>query len=127
MKKCDSKVGDCVLVRQQKRDKLTPYFSEVPYTVIRRHPSRLTAQNKNGHSITRNVSHFKPIQIDNADDTDDDYECPTVTTNNNTSNDSRNNDVNVDEPIVRRSSRSARKSERYGHPISRTISCKRGK
>ena len=111
--KCDIKVGDCVLVRQQKRDKLTPYFSEVPYTV-----SRITAQNKNGHSITRNISHFKPIQMDNTGDTDDNYECPTVITNNNT---------NIDEPIVRRSSGSTRIPERCGHPISWTISFKKGK
>ena len=82
MKKCDIKVGDCVLVRQ-KRDKLT-----------HRCHSCITAQNKNGHSITRNVSHFKPIQIDNTGDTDDDYKCPTVITNN---NDSRNVEIDVDQ------------------------------
>ena len=66
------KVGDCVLVRQQRCDKLTPYFNEVPYTVTHRHHSRITARNKNGHSATRNASQFKLIQGNNSGETDDD-------------------------------------------------------
>ena len=70
-KKSAIKVGDCALVRQQRRDKLTPYFNEVPYTVTHRHHSRITARNKNGHTVTRNVSHFKLIR-NNSGETDDD-------------------------------------------------------
>ncbi len=135
----DIKVGDCVLVKQQKRNKLTSYFNEIPYTVTRRHHSRITAQNKNGHTITRNISHFKPIQIDNTNDTDDDNEYPVVDTNknnknnnnnnNNTNNNSTNNNHNnnAHEPIARRSSRNTRRPERYGHPITWTLNSKKGK
>ena len=60
VKKSDIKVGDRVLVKQQKQNKLTSQYSEVPYTITNRQHSRVTARNKYGHIITRNVSHFKP-------------------------------------------------------------------
>ena len=78
-------------------------------------------RNKNGHYITRNVSHFKPVQIDSTCETDDDNTYTNVGTNNNNNNDNnnrRNNDNCTDEPFVRRSTRSTRVPERYGHPIS---------
>ena len=128
-KKSAIKVGDCVLVRQQRRDKLTPYFNEVPYTVTHRHHSRITARNKNGITVTRNVSHFKLIR-NNSGETDDDDEHLTTNNNNynhNNNDNGRNGETHVNEPIVRRSNRSTRAPERYGHPISWTIKNKKGK
>ena len=128
-KKSAIKVGDCVLVRQQRRDKLTPYFNEVPYTVTHRHHSRITARNKNGHTITRNVSHFKLIRNNSGETDDDDEHLMTHNNNNNHNNNDngRNEETHVNEPIVRRSTRSTRAPERYGHPISWTINNKKGK
>ena len=59
------KVGDTVLVRQQKENKLSTKFNSKPYTVTARKGARVTVC-RNGHFITRNVSFFKKI----PDDTD---------------------------------------------------------
>jgi len=54
-------VGDRVLVKQEKRNKLSTRFSTTPYTVISRTGTKITAQNNQNCTITRNVSHFKKI------------------------------------------------------------------
>ena len=59
------KVGDTVLVRQQKENKLSTKFNPKPYTVTARKGARVTVC-RNGHFITRNVSFFKKIP-DNKD------------------------------------------------------------
>ena len=71
-KKSEIKVGDYVLVRQEKKNKLTANFNHEPYKVIKKAGVEITAQRNNGHRITRNVSHFKKIKKP-EDDTDD--EC----------------------------------------------------
>ena len=50
-------VGDRVLVKQEKRNKLSTRFSTTPYTVISRTGTKITA--RNNHRIT--PSHFKKI------------------------------------------------------------------
>ncbi len=66
-------VGDYVLVKQDRQNKLTSRFNDKPYRVIYRNKSRVTAQRDN-HRVTRNVSHFKqiprPTNIQSDDDTD---------------------------------------------------------
>lgn len=57
-KKSKTRVGEHVLVRQQRRNKLTSLYSIHPYTVIDIKDSRDTAQNKK-HSITRIKSFIK--------------------------------------------------------------------
>ena len=70
--------GDLVLVQNQKRNKLTPYYDPNPYTVISKKGSLVTAQ-RSGHQITRNVSFFKKVQKQpntpqqNWDDNEDSY------------------------------------------------------
>ena len=54
-------MGDYVLVRQDKQNKLTLNFNKTPYVVTHETHSRVTARNSNGHTITRNVSQFKQI------------------------------------------------------------------
>ena len=73
----DIKIGDTVLVRQKKRNKLTMKFDPAPYKVIEVKGSMITAI-PNERTITRNVSHFKKIQpsvvtpdADESDITDD--------------------------------------------------------
>ena len=53
-------LGDTVLVRQQKKNKLTPCFDPKPYEIIEIKGSMVTATRK-GHTITRNSSFFKAI------------------------------------------------------------------
>ena len=58
-RKSNIQVGDTVLVRQQKRDKLTTRFSKTPYKVVNRKGTQITAEDSNQHRVTRNVSSFK--------------------------------------------------------------------
>ncbi|KAK7099318.1 hypothetical protein V1264_003469 [Littorina saxatilis] len=62
---CDINPGDHVLVKQKKLNKLSTPYSPLPYVVIKKKGSMLTAQRGN-HSIVRNSSHFKPIQGDHT-------------------------------------------------------------
>jgi transposase InsO family protein len=54
--------GAMVLVRQEKKNKLSTPFSTKPYKVIQVKGSMITVE-RNGHRITRNSSFFKPTQI----------------------------------------------------------------
>lgn len=57
------KPGDQVLVKQQKKNKLTLPFNPKPYKIIRKKGSMITAQ-RGRHEITRNSSYFKALQGD---------------------------------------------------------------
>ena len=59
-KEAEIKVGDTVLVRQPKTNKLSSKFKPHPYQVTTMKGTRVTV-NRNGHFITRNVSHFKKL------------------------------------------------------------------
>ena len=71
-------VGDTVLVRQKKQNKLTSAFSPIHYVITQVKGSMITAKRDN-HYITRNCSFFKHIQITkNKTDRDlgfDDMNC----------------------------------------------------
>ena len=54
---------DAVLVKQQRKNKLTPPFCPTPYEVTARKGSMITA-GRGDHRITRNSSHFKPVTGD---------------------------------------------------------------
>ena len=54
------KVGDQVLVRQRKRNKLTSRFDCRPYKIVAIKGTMTTARRKD-HHITRICSHFKPF------------------------------------------------------------------
>eukprot|EP00112_Aurelia_sp_Birch-Aquarium-sp1_P007113 Seg1776.5 transcript_id=Seg1776.5/GoldUCD/mRNA.D3Y31 product="hypothetical protein" protein_id=Seg1776.5/GoldUCD/D3Y31 len=51
-------VGDTILVRQTKENKLSTRYNPKPYKVVTRRGSRITVL-RNGHFITRNISFFK--------------------------------------------------------------------
>ncbi|KAK3083972.1 hypothetical protein FSP39_006106 [Pinctada imbricata] len=71
------KEGDQVLVKQRKRDKLTPPFHPKPAKVIRRKKSMITV-NHEGKEITRDASHFKPLPTGIcASDNQTPYQSPT--------------------------------------------------
>ena len=50
-------VGDTVLVKQDRTNKLYSRFSKTPYTVVERKGTMITAENADNHRITRNISH----------------------------------------------------------------------
>ncbi len=117
-RKSDIEIGDYVLVRQEKKNKLTANFNPEPYKVIKKTGVEITAQRNNGHKITRNVSHFKKIK--KPEDTDD--ECSDYSEIVPAQTQARNNhqaDRSDDGP--RRSSRNRRPPERYGHEYSSNL------
>ena len=52
--------GDTVLVRQQKRNKLTSYYDPVPYKIVAMNGTMITAERR-GKQIVRNSSFFKKV------------------------------------------------------------------
>ena len=126
-KPCDIKVGDYVLIKQDKQNKLTPRFNEKPLIVVHRNKSRITVEDNDKRKITHNVSHFKriltPSNLENEansepetkqhKDGDDDYD----------NNDAKRTD-NVGERqrlVARRSDRLRREPDRLGVPIPSQI------
>ena len=57
-------IGDTVLVKQQKNNKLTTPYSDKPYIIIKIKGSMITAKRiEDDKTITRNSSHFKTIKM----------------------------------------------------------------
>ena len=78
-KTTDLKIGDTVLIRQPKKNKLTPPFNPKPFTVEARKGTMVTVK-RGSKKITRNISFFKKIDnrvTDSSDDEDDDddFDC----------------------------------------------------
>ena len=94
-------VGDCVLVKQEKRNKLSTRFSTTPYTVISRTGTKITARNSQNYTLTRNVSHFKKIEVHTKDDSETDNEM----------------DGKSKPPIDNRPVRVRHPPMRYGNPL----------
>ena len=63
--------GDSVLLKQEKKSKFSVSSESMPYTVINRHRSRVTAIREDGRTITRNVSFFKKYKAKVENDSDD--------------------------------------------------------
>jgi hypothetical protein len=55
------KVGDSVLVKQEKKDKLTTPFNPTPLKIKEEKGSMITATDGQNKIITRNSSHFKKV------------------------------------------------------------------
>lgn len=112
------KVGDIVLARQQKHNKLSTRFDPVPFQVVRLNGTMVTARRNNKY-ITRNVSHFKvmdtEIQGDDDDAEEEEEEDDLVSSPNSTSNtNTPNNNVNPPQNELRRSTRNRRRVDRFG-------------
>ena len=71
------KVGDVVLIRQPKTNKLSTPFNPHPYKVVARKGSMVTAEH-GSHKVTRNVSFFKKIETTpvTENETDDEADDP---------------------------------------------------
>ena len=120
-KRSDIKIGDCVLVKQEKQNKLTPRFNKTPFVVVERKRSCVTAEDSNKRRITRNVSHFKripklPRPIDSSD-SDDVIDTHDVAFNPADEVIVPNEQQQQQQNIVRRSSRPSRPPVRFGEPI----------
>ena len=122
-KESSIKVGDCVLVRQERRNKLTSNYNSEPYTVTYKNKCEITATNKDGHTVRRNVSHCKRIPRPttsgdgNVSDDSEDYILPSRNSN---SGPPENQNREVDDQLIappRRSERWRRKPDRYGQNI----------
>ncbi|CAC5356773.1 unnamed protein product [Mytilus coruscus] len=59
----DLKIGDTVLVRQDKQNKLSTPYNSNPYKIVERNGTMLTAKRDDGHMITRNSSFYKQVKI----------------------------------------------------------------
>jgi len=119
-KPSDLRVGDYVIVKQNRRNKLTSTFSETPYTVTERNNSKVTARNKQGHTVTRNVSHFKRITMPTAHDNDDvHYETGLIRNSNENHKDNDKDKDLTDEQNkpLRRSNRVRKEPQRFGSPL----------
>ena len=74
-------IGDRVVVKQRKLNKLTPIFEPTPYIVIETNETLIKAKEGNSDRVvTRNISHFRRILKDAVfpnntfDESDDDFE-----------------------------------------------------
>ena len=112
-------VGDTVLVRQEKQNKLTTKFNQTPYTVINWKGSEVTARSRNNHIVRRNVSHCKKIPRPEQFDSDTDDDIQTQPRHINTGH-RQPHEANVQvQPAQqqRRTGRIRRPTERFGHEI----------
>ena len=67
------RIGDTVLVRQKKKNKLTPPFDPTPHLITAMKGSMITAKStKSSNHITRNSSFFKRIRAKSESESDDD-------------------------------------------------------
>ena len=116
-RKDDIKQGDHVLVRQNKKNKLSSTYDPTPYVVTKRQNSRVTARSKNGHVITRNVSFFKRISKQTCIETDDDDDERHPVTQDRTNRNSNNTEQDEEPRSVRRSQRVRSKPDRFGQSV----------
>jgi len=118
VKKSELKVGDNVLVRQQRENKLTSHFNPTPYVVAKREHTQITARNAFGHVITRHVSYFKLIPKQEPTDSDESDHEDVRPDNLGQNAENRNgNEVANREPppiVLRRSTRVRCKPYRFG-------------
>ena len=113
------KVGDHVLVKQDRKNKFSSRFNNVPYVVISRKGTKVTAENANKHQILRNVWHFKRfVAKQYRPDVDNDYDNDSYKRTQDRSNvhhaepDRENQTQNN-----QRNQRLRRAPDRYGNPI----------
>ena len=72
VKPTDIIVGDKVLVKNSKQGKMQPLYDPIPYLVVERKGSMITAARESPkHSITRNSSFFKKLKECSEDDHDE--------------------------------------------------------
>ena len=67
-------VGDIVIVRQQRLNKLDPKYDPQPLTVEGRNGPMVTAKRPDGSKVTRNISLFHPVRTQDTKGQQNGYE-----------------------------------------------------
>lgn len=101
------KVGDTVLIRQPKVNKLTTPFNPKPFVVTTRKGSMVTVK-RGSKKITRNISFFKKIVKTAVPETDDDDDDVVLS-------EQHGSELAVEPPGLRRSQRPRRQPTRLGY------------
>ena len=110
----DMKLGDVVLVKQPMKNKLTPLYNPEPLVVTKVKGALVKARNRN-KSVTRNVSHLKPVKMP-VPQSDDESNCG-KDSRDNTQRQDNDRAVNRQGWGVRRSSRIRRQHRPNGQSI----------
>ena len=107
-KQSNFQVGDTVLVKRPKANKLSTNFDPSPYEITEIKGSRITAE-RDGHKIVRNASFFKKITKQSSSDSDDDdYVLPKET-------------ISDEQQPLRKSTRVRTQTQFYGQPVTSNI------
>ena len=113
------KVGDIVLARQRKDNKLSTCFDLIPFQVVHLNGTMFTAH-RNGKYITHNVSYFKVIDTEiQGDDDNEEEEEDNLVSSLNSKSSTLNANVNPPQKELRRSTRN--RSLYYGWIFSLSI------
>ena len=75
----DINIGDTVIIKQRKTNKLSPTFEPCQYKVTARKNTMVTARDENGNEKTRNVSHYHktpPIQFEQKEQDEETLDPP---------------------------------------------------
>ena len=63
-KSCPLRIGDTVIVKRRKRNKLSTTFDPTPFVIIARKGNMITAKSPEGmNNVTRNSTFFKKVSI----------------------------------------------------------------
>ena len=121
-KESNIKVGDTVLVKQKRQNKLTSRFNKTPYVVIQRKGTQVIAENNQKHRVKRNVSHFKKFEntVDRSEETESELEDELVGNDSELENEHEHEHENEREPVEvgnRWPRRERRPLERFGHSV----------
>ena len=111
------KVGDKVLVKQRKKNKLSTNFDIRAHIVTQVRGSRFTAEYE-GRRITRNSSFFKKIAENTEGPTEDDNDIAVDYQRNELQ---QQQQQQQQQQVVRRSSRERRPTDRYGEFIDSSV------
>ena len=116
------KVGDTVLVKQKRQNKLTSRFNKTPYVVVYRKGTQVVAENNQKHRVRRNVSHFKKFEntVDRSEETESELEDELVGNNNELEKEHEREREQEPEPEQRGNrwpKRARRPPVRFGHSV----------
>ena len=73
-KEADTRTGDTVICKQEKKNKLTPKFDSKHYTAVQRKYNMVTAKRDYGKTVTRSVFFFKKVFMDKSEDEEENIE-----------------------------------------------------
>ena len=66
VKECLISIGDTVIIKQHKQNKLTPKFILNPLTVSKVNGSQIVLKGEDGSTFCRNIPHVKVVKLHNV-------------------------------------------------------------